>query len=108
MAILRVPTRTDNSAYRFTVELDSVVFRLLLVFNVRSDHWYLSIFDIDGNPLREGLKLVSNWPLTTTWTQQSRPEGELICANPETDDDPDRDTIGTDSVLCYDEGGAFG
>ena len=108
MAILRVPTRTDNSAYRYTVELDGVVFRLLFIFNVRSNHWHLSLYDIDGNALREGLKLVSNWPLTVPWTQQGRPDGELICANPENDEDPDRDTIGTDSVLCYDEGNALG
>ena len=108
MAILRVPTRIDQSAYRFTLELDEVVYRLLLIFNVRSNHWHLSLFDIDGAPLREGIKLVSNWPLTTTWTQQGRPDGELISANPENDADPERDTIGTDSVLVYDEGGAIG
>lgn len=108
MAILELPTRVDLSVYDFTVDLDDVVFTLSFFFNTRSNHWYFSVLDLDGNPLREGLKIVSNWPLLLPWIQQSRPGGEMVSANPETDDDPDRETFGTNSVLTYDEGGAFG
>lgn len=107
MAVLEVPTRTDISVYDFTVELDSVVYTVTLYFNVRSNHWYCDVADIDGTPLREGIKLVSNWPLLTTWVQQSRPDGALYAINAENDDDPDRDTLGTTSVFTYDEGGAL-
>lgn len=107
MTVLEVPTRTDLSDYSFTVELDAVVYTVTMVYNVRSAHWYFSVADIDGNPLREGIKLVSNWELTQTWVQQGRPDGALLAANPENDDDPDRDTLGTTSVLVYDEGGAL-
>jgi hypothetical protein len=106
MAILELPTRTDLSVYSFTVDRDSVVFTISLTFNVRSNHWYMDIADVDGVPLREGLKLVSNWQLLLPWTQQGRPEGRMVCANPETDDDPDRDTLGTSSVFAYDEASA--
>jgi hypothetical protein len=108
MAILEIPTRTDLSVYGLTVDLDDVIFSLRFTFNVRSNHWYMDVYDIDGSPLREGVKLVSNWPLLTAWMARGRPEGEFIAANPSSDDDPDRDTIGTSSVLVYDEGGAFG
>lgn len=108
MAVLELFTRTDLSVYDYTVELDETVFTLSLYFNVRSNHWYFSVLDIDGNPLREGLKLVSNWAPFLSWVQQGRPDGELICANPENDDDPDRDTLGTTAVLTYDEGNAIG
>lgn len=107
MAIREIPTRVDISVYDFTIELDSVVFTISMFYNVRADHWFFSILDLDGNPLREGLKIVANWPLTQTWIQQGRPAGELVCANPQTDDDPDRDTLGTSAVFVYDEGGAF-
>jgi len=107
MAILEIPTRTDIQVYRFTIELDEVVYRLSMWYNDRSDHWFFSVLDIDGNPLREGIKMVANWPLTQTWIQQSRPDGELVCANPQTDDDPDDDTLGVSAVFVYDEGGAF-
>jgi hypothetical protein len=108
MAILEIPTRTDLSVYDFTIELDEVVFRISMVYNVRSAHWHFSVSDLDGEPLREGIKLVSNWPLTLTWVQQGRPDGSMVAANPENDDDPNRDTLGTQSVLVYDEGGALG
>lgn len=108
MAILKVPTPTAFSVYDFTIDLDSVVYTISMFYNTRSARWYFSLSDIDGNPLRQGLKLVSNWPLTQTWTQQGRPEGELIAANPENDNDANRDTLDVDVFVCYDEGGAFG
>lgn len=108
MAIVKIPTRIDLNVYDFTLELDDVVFTLSFVYNERSDHWYFSILDIDGNPLRQGIKLVSNFPLTTQWMERGRPQGEFIAANPENDDDPGQTSLGVDSVLCYDEGGAFG
>lgn len=107
MAVLEIPTRTDLSVYDFTVELDSVVFTIIMIYNVRAGHWFFSVLDLDGVPLREGIKLVSNWELTSTWVQQGRPDGALLAANPENDDDPDLDTLGTTSVLVYNEGGAL-
>lgn len=108
MAALELFTRTDLSVYDYTVELDAVVYTMSFFFNVRSDHWYFSVLDLDGNPLREGLKLVANWTPWLQWVQQGRPIGELYCTNPENDNDPDRDTLGTESVVIYDEGGAIG
>lgn len=108
MAILELPTRTDLSVYSLTTDLDALTFTIRLTYNVRSAHWYFDMLDVDGTPLREGLKLVSNWPLLLSWIQQGRPAGEMISANPETDADPDRDTLGTSSVFVYDEGGAIG
>lgn len=108
MAIREIPTRTDLQVYRFTIELDQVIFALLMWYNERSGHWFFNLSDIDGVPLREGIKMVCNWPLTQSWIQQGRPDGEFICANPENDNDPDDDTLGTSAVFVYDEGGAFG
>jgi len=105
MAVLEIPTRTDLSVYDFTVELDSVVFLVTMVYNVRSAHWFFSMGDVDGTPLREGIKLVSNWELTQAWVQQGRPDGGMYATNAENDDDPDRDTLGSTSVFVYDEGG---
>ena len=108
MAVLEIPTRIDISVYSFTIELDGVVYSLVFNYNLRSSHWYFSIYDIDGNPLREGIKLVANWALLLQWVQQGRPDGEMIVANPSNDDDPNRDTFGSQAVLCYDEGGHIG
>lgn len=108
MAILELPTRVDLSVYDFTLDLDNETFTLAFTYNTRSAHWHMDVFDLDGQPLRLGIKLVSNWPLLLTWIQQGRPDGELICANPQADDDPSQTSLGTASVLVYDEGGAIG
>lgn len=107
MAVLEIPTRTDISSYNFTIELDEVVFRIVMVYNTRAAQWFFSIRDIDGNSLREGLKMVANWPLLLTWVQQGRPDGAMYAINPENDDDPDRDTLGTSAVFTYDEDNKF-
>lgn len=107
MAIQEIPTRTDISLYSFTVDLDEVVFTISLTYNVRAERWFFSLLDIDGNPLRQGLKMVANWALTLPWTQQGRPGGELYATNPQNDDDPTRDTLGTTAVFVYDEGNAI-
>jgi len=105
MALLAIPTRTDLSVYDFTIELDAVVYTISMVYNTRAGRWFFSMLDLDGNPLREGIKMVSNWELTLTWVQQGRPDGGMYVINPENDDDADRDTLGTSAVFCYDEGG---
>lgn len=108
MAIQELPTRTDLSVYDFTLELDGEVFTIAMTFNRRCNHWYMSLFDADGVAVREGIKLVANWSLLLTWVQQGRPEGGMIAVNPGNDNDPDRDTLGTECVLTYDEGNDFG
>ena len=108
MAVLEIPTRIDLAVYDFTIELDEVIYRLSLYFNRRSNHWYFNIADIDGNQLRSGIKLVCNWALLLQWVQQGRPDGDILATNPESDDDPDRDTLGTQTVLAYNEGVAIG
>ena len=105
MAVFEIPTRTDISVYDFSVELDDVVFLIALTYNTRAQRWFFSFTDLDGNPLREGLKLVSNWELTLNWVQQGRPDGGVYAINAENDDDPTRDTLGTQAVFTYDEGG---
>ena len=107
MALLEIPTRTDISLYDLTVELEGVVFLLSFTYNTRAARWFVSFGDTEGTPLREGIKLVSNWELTQTWVQQGRPAGGVYAINPENDDDPVRDTLGTSSVFVYDEGGKF-
>lgn len=107
MAILEIPTRTDISLYDFTIELDGVVFLLSLTYNTRAARWFATFNDVDGNPLRSSVKLVSNWELTQAWVQQNRPDGGVWSINSENDDDPVRETLGTASVFTYEEGGKF-
>lgn len=101
MATEILPTRIDISRYSFRIDLDDVTFEIDLRFNLRDQHWYLSLADADGNSLRQGLKIVSNWPLLRTMVQQNRPDRDLIAVRPSGSGDPDRETLGEDVLLAY-------
>ena len=101
MPSLLLPTRSDLGNYSFEVELDGVVFGLIIRFNRRDNRWYFDLLDAEGAPLREGIKVVSNWPLLRTMVQQGRPEREIAAIRANGSDDPDRNTLGLDSFLSY-------
>lgn len=101
MATETLPTRTDISRYVFRIDLDDVTFGIDLRFNTRDQHWYLTLQDADGNPLRQGIKIVGNWQLLRTMVQQGRPLRDLIAIRPSGSGDPDRETLGVDSFLSY-------
>jgi hypothetical protein len=62
MAILTIPTSTTLAVYRFTIELEDVVYGLSFFWNNRDERWYFDLSDEDGNLLRAGLKAVTGWP----------------------------------------------
>lgn len=78
MAVLRIPTSPGVPHYRQQTELDSAVYTFDFDWNAREGAWYLSIADIDGVPIRSGLRLVPNWPLLRNLRHTQRPPGELI------------------------------
>ncbi len=98
-----VPTRAELELYRMTIDLGGDTYQLDLRYAYRDRHWYLDFSDVDGNPVRSGLKCVVNTPLLLAWVQQGRPEGEVLVVDPATDDIPDRDRFGALAPLVYGE-----
>lgn len=101
MAAQVLPTVNDIGRYRFRVELDNVVFGFDFRFNVRDGRWYYNLLNADGEIIRAGLKIVSNWPTYRIMVQQGRPVGDVLAVRPNGTDDPDRDTLGVESFLTY-------
>lgn len=58
MATLRLPTRTDLVYYDMTVDLDGVTYLMTFRFNARDGFWYMDIADIEGAPIRTGIRIV--------------------------------------------------
>jgi hypothetical protein len=86
MAILTIPTSTTLANYRFSIELDEVVFELVFSFNPRDDHWYFDLYDETGTLLRAGLKAVTGTPLLRLIKSIDRPDGEILAVDPTGDD----------------------
>lgn len=99
-----VPTSREFANYQQDVSLDGVTFRFLFRFNSRDDAWYLSILDVDDNPLRSSLKLVRRTPRFRLWQFETRPDGELFVAPIETlTAPPGLDELGSEgkAILVY-------
>ena len=76
--ISRIPNTPDVPYYDFEVELDGVEFKLEFRFNNRDLSWYLTVYDIEGEPLRAGLRIVNDWIITRLWKDESSPLGEIV------------------------------
>ena len=79
MSTLRLPAAPEGTGvYVYRVTLEQSVYELRLVHNAREDRWYLDIRDAEGSPIRLGLKLISQWPVTARIADSRRPPGEIL------------------------------
>lgn len=102
MPVFTLPTSTVDANYVFTVDLDGIEFQLDFKFNARDDAWFMTILDVDDNPLRAGLKVVNEWLLLRLWVALVRPEGELLGVNlGDVPAPPTLNQLGSDVVLTY-------
>lgn len=106
MAILITPMlqiQSKGNANRTTL-YDGVNYILQIRQNEREDFAYVSILDTENNPIRSGLKVVSNWPLMRLMRTIPRPPGEVITIDTRTiPDDPAWSEFGIDVLLGYAE-----
>ncbi len=102
MAVLIVPRDGDVANFEFLIELEGVVFRLKFKFNQREDVWYFDLLDELQNPLREGIKIVVNYPVLIRLRTQSRPAGDFFASDPRTfPAPPTLDELGSTVLLTY-------
>lgn len=99
-----IPTRQDAGRYRFSVELAGAVYTLVLAFNRRDDHWYFTLLDNAGDPVRHGVRVTPNFPLLRQLIQQGRPEGVLLAIDPQGNLEPGLADLGGQVVLSFADG----
>lgn len=84
MSVEVIDTLFDGTAhYQALVNLDGVEFRLQLDWNVRDEHWYMTLSLLSGE-LVDGcvnVKLVQNWSAMRLSTSAKRPAGQFIVAS---------------------------
>jgi hypothetical protein len=102
--IIPVEDASTLGPFFFTVDLDGVNYQFNLTPNEREDFWYLDVLDIDDNVIRQGVKVVSNWPLLRLVMDTPRPEGEVITIDTRYAPlDPGLDDFGIEVLLGYEE-----
>jgi hypothetical protein len=102
MATLEVPTSTTLANYSEQVSLDGATFTLSFIFNAREGFWYLDIFDLLGNRVRSGIKVVINTPLLRLVAAIEAPPGELLAVETTGDDlEAGLTDLGDSATLIY-------
>lgn len=102
MAITELSTFTDTGNYEMSVDLDGTVYILIMTYNPRDSHWYLSFETQDGTAIRSGIKLTTGNPLMAYWRALGRPLGELFMLDPSGAGlEASFETIGVDVFLTY-------
>ena len=100
--IISVEEAKTLGAFYFTVSLDGKTYQFNFQFNDREGNWYFDLVDTDGNHIRDGVKVVVNWPFLEIATSILKPAGELLCLDTrQVTEDPGLENLGIDSFLVY-------
>lgn len=78
MAIYYLPARTDLTHYDFEVELEESIYTIELYWNTRAEAWFLSVYDVLGEPLVSGRKVALGAPILGRAERPSGPPGAII------------------------------
>jgi len=78
MSILVIPTDSDNSTYKQTIQIEGIYYILDIHWNTRDEAWYLSIYLADLTPIVTGIKLVIDYELINDYKVDSMPPGALF------------------------------
>ncbi len=105
MAVREIPVRNDIAAYSFSVDLDNITYNFNFKFNDRTNLWSIDISNDAEVLLVAGIPLFVKQDLLQFFRHESRlPQGTLFAANLVNENlPPDRDNLGTEVVLLYDE-----
>lgn len=104
MAFLTIPIRNDIPAYRFQIELESVLYFMEFRYSERSERWFFDIYDSDENIIIGGIKILNNQDLTGRFKNQSLPPGTFFTFDESGNDaPPSRTNFGQDIVMLYRE-----
>lgn len=102
MATLVLPTFRAFPDHRYTVLLDGETFTLEFHLNKRANRWSMHVFDVEGNAVRHGIKLVEGIDLLQRISVEGRPPGEIRVADPTEDDtEPTETNLGVDTSFRY-------
>lgn len=102
MAIIKIATRADFPSYSQRVELDGVIYNLIIRYNERMARWILDIQDQEENDILIGLVMVSGVPLLQQYVKSDLPPGDFMLLHRDaTDINAEREDLGDSVNLFY-------
>lgn len=99
MSVERMPFFADSTSYRYTLAIDGTNYIFDFVWCERFSRWILGIYDVEGNPIRTGIRIVEAWPLNARDIIDAMPPAILSCIrNDERRGDPTRRDVAENRI----------
>lgn len=100
--IVEIPLVSTYPVFEQVQQLDGVSYTLKFNFNARDGRWYLSVYDVDAEPIVLSIGLVPDMPLLAGYVMEGVPPGELLLLDSgEPKRDPTRSDLGARARLFY-------
>lgn len=90
--------------YETNPTLSGTTLRFRFDWSGREDRWYLSIFDADGEPIRTGIKCMTNRDVLEGVKHANRPPGRLAFGDANNSEPAGFAELGRRVRLFYDDG----
>ena len=104
MATLRLPLFPANFDHQYNIVLDGVTLTIEFHYNARADRWNINMFDVEGVPIRHGIRLVIGFDLLRRIALATKPLGELSMVDTTGQDiEPTAATLDVETQLRYEE-----
>lgn len=71
----------EQSQWQAQITLTNVIFILTFKWNAQNAYWVMNIYDENTNPLVLGIKVVTNYDLTSQFSTLGLPTGDIVCQN---------------------------
>jgi hypothetical protein len=72
----------EIAAWQAQISLTNSVFQLFFKWNALNAYWIMNIYDVDNNPIVLGIKVVTNYDLTSQFAAiTGMPQGDIVCQN---------------------------
>lgn len=75
--MIQLPMFSDESTYKYTIDIDDGVFGFRFYFNARSETWRMDIESEDGETLAGGIPLLVNTDLLAFFSNPDLPAGSI-------------------------------
>lgn len=102
MAIFEITTRSDLPSYSQRVELDNVIYNLIIRYNERMARWVLDVQTQEEVDILIGVPMLTGVPLLIQYTKKDLPPGDFMLLHRDgTDINAERNDLGDSVGLFY-------
>lgn len=78
MALIEIPINSVGAAFEFSTTLNNQLFWFKFNYSARQQRWIFSILDADKSPIRQGIPVVTGYPVLNRVQDVRKPLGQIM------------------------------